>query len=420
MLRSSSPNLKAMKIHKSLFFCVAFCMISFLSLSQTTLPGFTIGSPVTTGERMTIKSRIFGQDRTIFLSLPAGYAQSPARYPVIYFTDASVGRLNLIKGITGFLTTSNLMPEVILVGISHNRRDWELTPNGSRVQEAESKRFESPVDFGGADSLLMFIREELIPVIESQYRTLTSRIYIGHSFGGLFGFYAMLKQPGLFNAFIDVDPSLWFNKKSLVDSLGNMLKRNPGFQSSVFISFTGIETPSSIEKLKKVFTKPADYKMKLELLDLCRTETHQSAVLPTISKGLVWIFQPLQLPKNEFGEIDYANMSIQQIRDHFTSPILGAVYPVTEAMINSLAYGKLRAGKNSEAIEIFRYNISQNPESANPFDSLGEALELTGQMKEALAAYEKAVENGRKNNDANLNLYQANRDRVKNAVNNLK
>ncbi|MEI6884297.1 MAG: alpha/beta hydrolase-fold protein [Bacteroidota bacterium] len=369
---------------------------------------------------MTIKSRIFGQDRTIFLSLPAGYAQSPARYPVIYFTDASVGRLNLIKGITGFLTTSNLMPEVILVGISHNRRDWELTPNGSRVQEAESKRFESPVDFGGADSLLMFIREELIPVIESQYRTLTSRIYIGHSFGGLFGFYAMLKQPGLFNAFIDVDPSLWFNKKSLVDSLGNMLKRNPGFQSSVFISFTGIETPSSIEKLKKVFTKPADYKMKLELLDLCRTETHQSAVLPTISKGLVWIFQPLQLPKNEFGEIDYANMSIQQIRDHFTSPILGAVYPVTEAMINSLAYGKLRAGKNSEAIEIFRYNISQNPESANPFDSLGEALELTGQMKEALAAYEKAVENGRKNNDANLNLYQANRDRVKNAVNNLK
>jgi len=400
-----------------LIIMICFALMQEPSAGQTDNRNYTINAPLNTIERMTIHSRVFGKDRTILISLPPGYKDNHARYPVIFFTDGSVSRLNLIKGVAGFLAESNNMPEAIFVGIVHARRNWELTPKANPVQLLDGDTLDPGPDLGGADTLLAFIREELIPSIDKEYRTISSRIYIGHSHGGLFGFYAMVQQPGLFNAYIDIDPSLWWNNASLVDSLGCLLKKNPGFQTSLYISFRGAKVQTPKTKLKKLFKNSSDYQMKFEMLDLLMSETHQSAILPTIVKGLTEIFKPWQLPKDRFGRIDYANLSLQQLRQHYASPILGAVYPLSESTINSLGYGKLYAGNFHEAIEIFRYNIALFPASANTYDSLGEALEKNGLTLDALAAYEKAVATAKVTNDANLEVFQTNRDRVKKILN---
>jgi tetratricopeptide (TPR) repeat protein len=81
-------------------------------------------------------------------------------------------------------------------------------------------------------------------------------------------------------------------------------------------------------------------------------------------------------------------------------------------MVNLLGYQKLGEDRSEEAIEIFRYNVSLYPTSANVYDSLGEALENAGRLDEALASYSKAVEHGAANSDANLGIFTANRDRA--------
>ena len=63
----------------------------------------------------------------------------------------------------------------------------------------------------------------------------------------------------------------------------------------------------------------------------------------------------------------------------------------TEAEINTLGYTYLQGGKNTEAIELFRKNVKDHPDSWNVFDSLGEGLAAAGDTKGAVENYQKAL-----------------------------
>jgi len=62
----------------------------------------------------------------------------------------------------------------------------------------------------------------------------------------------------------------------------------------------------------------------------------------------------------------------------------------TEADINQYGYQLLGAGKTDEAIEIFRKNVKDHPQSWNTYDSLAEAYERKGDKKLAAENYRKA------------------------------
>ena len=87
-----------------------------------------------------------------------------------------------------------------------------------------------------------------------------------------------------------------------------------------------------------------------------------------------------------------------------------------ENAVNGLGYQMMGRGDLDGAIEVFSYNVELFPNSANPYDSLGEALENAGRFEEALASYSKAVVNGTANGDANLGIFTTNRDRVQELV----
>lgn len=69
---------------------------------------------------------------------------------------------------------------------------------------------------------------------------------------------------------------------------------------------------------------------------------------------------------------------------------------VAETRFNELGYDYLRKKDYTKAIAIFRLNTELYPNSANPWDSLGEALEASGDKAGAIAAYKKCVENASK------------------------
>ena len=73
---------------------------------------------------------------------------------------------------------------------------------------------------------------------------------------------------------------------------------------------------------------------------------------------------------------------------------------VGEGQLNSLGYRLLGNNKLKEAIEIFKFIVSEYPESANAYDSLGEVYMKAGEKELAIKNYEKSLELNPKNENA--------------------
>lgn len=67
-------------------------------------------------------------------------------------------------------------------------------------------------------------------------------------------------------------------------------------------------------------------------------------------------------------------------------------YALEESDMNRAGYQLLRNGKIREAIEVFKINVAEFPDSWNTYDSLGEAYMMDGQKDKAIANYEKSIE----------------------------
>jgi predicted alpha/beta superfamily hydrolase len=81
---------------------------------------------------------------------------------------------------------------------------------------------------GGAKEFLSFFEHDIINSIESEYKIdPASRGILGHSFGGLFGFYSYLNQSELFSNYILIAPSVWWNTSELLTNKESLIsKRN--------------------------------------------------------------------------------------------------------------------------------------------------------------------------------------------------
>ena len=63
-----------------------------------------------------------------------------------------------------------------------------------------------------------------------------------------------------------------------------------------------------------------------------------------------------------------------------------------ERVLNSLGYDLLVRGRHKDAIEVFRLNVAEHPDSWNVYDSLGEGYEEIGDISQALKYYQKSVQ----------------------------
>ena len=66
--------------------------------------------------------------------------------------------------------------------------------------------------------------------------------------------------------------------------------------------------------------------------------------------------------------------------------------PFSETQMNALGYQYLQGGKTADAIELFKLNVLAYPESANTYDSLGEAYMTNGDKELAIKNYKKSLE----------------------------
>lgn len=219
------------------FFALAFLLFSStLAFSQKNkTKTIETSKPFVLGVIDEIQSKELNEKRILNIYLPEGYNPTEAtKYPVIYLLDGSADEDFIhISGLVQFNSFEwiNQVPKSIVVGIATVDRKRDFT--FPTTTEKDKTRFPTT---GHSDQFIAFIEKELQPFIEKKYKTNDSKTIIGQSLGGLLGTEILLKKPALFNKYVIVSPSLWWNNGSLLDLDAEMLKENFTQPTEIYIA----------------------------------------------------------------------------------------------------------------------------------------------------------------------------------------
>lgn len=199
---------------------LVFFLVATNVLAQTT--------PFSIGVIDSLKSIELNETRILNIYLPEGYsADSAQTYNVIYLLDGSADEDFIhVAGIVQFCNFSwiNVLPPSIVVGISNVDRKRDFTFPTTIQKDKE--------DFpttGESAKFISFIEKELQPYIDKNYKTNSNKMLIGQSLGGLLATEILYTKPQLFNQYLIVSPSLWWNAESLLK--GNPVILNASFSS---------------------------------------------------------------------------------------------------------------------------------------------------------------------------------------------
>ncbi len=213
-------------------FFILFLPISYLFGQQTQRIQTLNTQPFVLGVTHEIHSSILAENRILNIYLPEGYQYDDTTfYPVIYLLDGAADEDFIhVVGLVQFNTFPwvDLMPKSIVVGIANTdrRRDFTYPTSIKKDQELYPTT-------GHSDQFMRFLEKELQPYIRNTFRTTPSRMIIGQSLGGLLVTEILFKQPALFDKYLIISPSLWWDDASLLKLTPNILNQN--FQDSIDI-----------------------------------------------------------------------------------------------------------------------------------------------------------------------------------------
>ncbi len=180
----------------------------------------------------TIESRVLGERRRVFVATPPGYdADQAAHYPVLYVLDGGIDEdfVHVAEAVH-FGCTWDLLQPALVVGVENTdrRRDF-TTPTAVETERAAAPRA------GGAERFREFLRDELMPGIRARFRTDGHDALIGESLAGLFVVATFVEAPQLFDDYIALSPSLWWNGRAAVQRARERLPALASTQARLYL-----------------------------------------------------------------------------------------------------------------------------------------------------------------------------------------
>jgi uncharacterized protein len=189
-----------------------------------------------------IQSVQLGEKRILNIYLPQGYKKNDtARYAVIYLLDGSADEDFIhIAGLVQFnnFPWINRVPKSIVVGIANTDRRRDFTFPTTILKDKE--RYKTA---GQSEKFIAFIEKELQPYIESKYKTNDTKTIIGQSLGGLLAAEILFKKPALFNKYIIISPSIWWDNGSILNIQSKFSQETDHQQTDIYIA-VGKEGPT--------------------------------------------------------------------------------------------------------------------------------------------------------------------------------
>jgi predicted alpha/beta superfamily hydrolase len=250
----------------------------------------------TTAQQMkVIKDSLYSdnlkEERQIEVELPDDYdPASGKKYEVIYVTDGEWNN-DIVAHMQRFVQIQFVPPCIVVSMKNMGVRDRDFTP--SRLQGNPRS--------GGADKFLAFMKTELMPYIEKKYPARAdNRVYVGSSLAGLFGMYAFLRDPLLFQSYLISDPAMWWDNGVLLKETGDKLAGMNNVHASLYI--TGREGEAlremGVYQLDSIFREKAPASLHWKVTPYAG-ETHNSMIFKTVFDGLkfTWAGYTTDLPR---------------------------------------------------------------------------------------------------------------------------
>ena len=347
--------------------------------------------------------------------IPKGITDSiflPQHYPVVYLLDAEVDftylasllqRLNSVNAING----NRVCPEMIIVGIPNTKntlRTRDLTPTKDSISAPLAG------GGGGGEQFMSFIEKELMPYIDSNYPTSPYKLLIGHSFGGLTVMNTLINHTQLFNSYICIDPSLWWDKQNLLKASKSILSQKSFAGKTMYLGIANTmekgmnindvanDTSKSTLHIRSIlemdkYIKNQNPKGLTYSSKYYENDNHGSVAWVSEYDGLRFIFKqyPIELSAKEYDDstIDVAN----RYTLHFNkiSELFGYKVMLPENQLNAMAYRFLGMKQFKKAEECFKLYINSYPKSFNAYNAYGDYFVTTGNKPKAIEYFKKAL-----------------------------
>ena len=197
-------------------------------------------------QALRLTSSIVGQEYDIYVQPPGNYSDTSKTFPVLYVLDGQWD-FSLLTAIYGQQYYDGFVPAVIIVGIT-----WGGTnPNYDmlRARDLTPTNVGWSPQSGGAPKFLAFIKNELIPFVESKYRvTENDRTLMGSSYGGLFTLYALFHETALFHRYVLTSPSLGWDNGITSTYEKHLADKTNQLPVSLFMAIGELEGTSGFQK----------------------------------------------------------------------------------------------------------------------------------------------------------------------------
>ena len=269
----------------SLFIAIVFGTAMLFAQNENALPSVEIpGSHL-----RKMKSAIIDQEYNLYVHLPNDYHDTTKKYPVIYLLDAQWD-FSLVTALYGQQYYDGFIPAAIIVGITWGGEN----PNydSLRARDLSPTNMKYLPQSGGAEKFLLCIKNEIIPAIDSNYRTLKNdRTIMGSSFGGLFTLYAMLNGTELFQRYVATSPAIGWDNENIYLHENKYLDRHPKDTVRLFVAQGELEGGvPRFEKFMKLLVSRnyPGFSIRSKVLD---NMGHSGGKAEGYTRGLQFVFE---------------------------------------------------------------------------------------------------------------------------------
>lgn len=374
---------------KHLIYTTALLLVSHCIAAQAS-------EALVIGHKIRLYSKAMQEERNLRIYHPESTAFVPQQgktYPVLYVLDgeahfyATAGMVQQLSQLSGAL------PEMIVVGIENPNRFRDLVPS---------------TDVQTLHPFAEFLRSELMPYIEKNYPTAPYKIIAGHSLGGLTVMDLLTKSPNTFNAYIAIDPSMWYAEEK---HLQYTLSQFPGMNLQGKSLYLGIGNSlpqgMTMKQLKKDRSQETQHLRTLfKFQDFLKAnnnglrqaqkyyeyERHNTLPHVCLYDGLRFIFDNYFFDASEKEFADSTVYIANKLRTHYQGISDRLEYKNTapEALVQYLAFDALQKKHFPKAKALLELNIDWYPQSSAVYESYANYHLNLKDTAAAIAQFKKA------------------------------
>lgn len=345
-----------------------------------------------------INSVVLSESRNLWIHLPVNYSPTK-KYPVSFVLDGET-LFESHKSIVGYLSQKNVIPEMIIVGIINTQRGFNLTHVKDTLSNLQPN--------GGGVNFEAFILDELIPYIDSNYATAPFRILSGHSLSGLFGANLLLNSVNEFNAYLLMDPALWWNDMEVLGKDMLQAHSKEVKEKRIFLSIANslpsgmtelddalLDTTNATLGIRSVFAfrdrlASTDFENVNWKSHYYNEESHGTVPFKSTYDGMKFIFDYYKKPSFQ----TLSDSSSRILDNHYDMLSKKMNYRILPSAydLSGLAWRCQDLEKNNErAYSFLKLYIQYYPEDPLAYMQMGQHFEIIGQQEKAQNYYEQGI-----------------------------